>query len=190
MDFVHRYNRKLLQREFERWLEEPVALQNCDLMTREYSIHLFIQDLREFIESKGYAFRVDEKELAKAWARYRFKLYFGLYDGKQIFYKPCPNSHEEDLTMFQDKFDAFVWNKYLENIATWPDFGYDRPDNKKAMFNILNFIWYYIDIDNSKMTAKVDDMFVNSDEDENAGENEWAKAKEDPYLRDQTEHHS
>ena len=189
MNFIQQYNRKLLQREFERWLDEPVSVNNYHLMTRQECIYMFIEDLQDFIESKGYKLRLNTKEIAKAWARYRFKLYFGLYDGKQLRYKPCPNSREEDVNMFNDKFDAFIWNKYLENISTWPDFGFDRPDNRKAMFSIHSFIWYYIDIDNSKMTAIVDDMFVSSDDEETkgGGENEWRRASEDPYIRDQTE---
>lgn len=190
MNFTHAYNRKLLQREFERWLEEPVALSNCDIMTRQDSIYEFIYDLKDFVNSKGYSFRVDVKDLARAWARYRFKLYFGLYEGKKLYYNPCPESHEEDLNMFHDTFDGVLWNQYLENISTWPDFGYDRPDNRKAMFSILTFVWYYIDIQGSNKTAMVDDMFASSDDDnEGYSENDAVRTNHvDPYIRDQADH--
>lgn len=188
MNFVQTYNRSLLQREFESWLKEPVALANTNLVTREMSIYMFIEDLVDFIHSYGYKFRLNDKEIAKAWARYRFKLYFGLYDGKKIRYNTCPNSREEDLARFNDTFDAILWNKYLENISTWPDFGFDRPDNKKAMFSILSFIWYYIDIDSSNMTTSEDDMFATSDDD--GVEYDANRVKDDPYVRDQHEAHA
>lgn len=180
MNFSSAYTRKLLQREFENWLYEPVALNDCNIITRQDSIYMFVDDLMDLIKSKGYQFRASRIVLAKAWARYRFKLYFGLYDGKKVRFLGPPNSKEEDLTLFHDTFNSFLWNKYLDNMSTWPDFGYDGKENSKALFSILSFAWYYIDVRNSSTSANEDDSFDSTDSEK--------EDQEDPYIRDQQYH--
>lgn len=179
------FNQRVQQTKFENWLHTRIYIsKGCETNIRQDAIMDFIDDLRDFVQSKGYAFRQDRITIAKDWARFMFLIQEKSY--RFAHFKDNENAIPEDYQLFNDTFTYEVSKSFLELYEDMEDYTIDSLSGPRILSSVFPFIWYYIDINNSKATRKVDSMMSDSDSDGGNENNTFGrKRNDDPYLADQ-----
>jgi hypothetical protein len=178
---MRNYQERIQQSALETWLNETIYCEGVNYARRSQVILTFIRDLRGFISSKGYAFRMDEVTMAKGWARFLF-----LNQNRSIFkghFQKNPLARPEDTTMFHDIFDSISREPFENMLIEIQDFDPSTSKGCHALAAVFPFAWYYIDINNSSPTEIVDDMLETSDSEED--DKPKTRLQTDPYLVDQ-----
>ena len=182
---ISNYNHRVLNTKFSKWLEEDVYIsKGLEYAPRKYAMYWFIQDLREFVKSEGYVFRIDQTDMAHAWARYIFRVQYGLMKGKKL--QANPDDTTEDYDWFCHNFDSVAIEPFVDTWKHADDYIVNR-DSELALFNVFQFAWYYINIKASSATRKVDEMYDGNDSDEDGkprGRSTRNGKPRDPYLDD------
>ena len=176
------FQKRVEQSTFESWLSEHIYYDGMLHAPRSNVILTFIRDLRTLISSKGYAFRMDDVDMAKQWARFLF-----LHQTRPVYkgrITDNPNGRPEDFIMFMDIFDSENRGPFEEMLVRIEDFDESTYKGCKALASVFPFAWYYVDINNSSMTEIVDEMLQPIDSDEDS-DRPRLKARSDPYLIDQ-----
>lgn len=175
-----------MESQFNAWLEEEVyTSQGIDHVPRKYLIWEFTGDLQEFLQSEGYQFRSNEKEIAQDWARFLFWAQKGLTNRQ--CYSKNPDASPEDCDMYYYLFDNERWDGFLSKWKDVDDFTKDR-NCEVALHTVPVFIWFHVNIMTSDPTQKVDDMMGISDNDEDGSSQKRkfrGRRPYDPYLEDQ-----
>ncbi len=179
---IRSFQNRIQQSTFKAWLEEPIYFDGVDYAPRSNVILTYIRDLRKFISSKGYAFRMDDITMAKGWARYLF-LYQTMPSYKGHFAKN-PYGRNEDYSMFCDLFDSEDREPFEDMLIRIEDFDPSTYKGCRALASVFPFAWYYIDVNNSSATEMVDDMLETSDSEEDS-DRPKTRSQADPYLVDQ-----
>jgi hypothetical protein len=177
------FHKRVQQSEFEAWLREHIYCEGNSHAPRSQVILTFIRDLRSFISSKGYSFRIDDVSMAKQWARYLFLQQKGLLNKGHVLNKN-QESRLEDYTLFCDYFDSENREAFEEMLHQIQDFDPSTSTGCKALAVVFPFAWYYVDINNSSATEIVDEMVDPIDSDEDM-ERPRRRGPSDPYLIDQ-----
>jgi hypothetical protein len=176
------FQNRIQQTNFRSWLAEQIYYDGMCYASRSQVILTFIRDLRNFISSKGYSFRADDIQMARAWARYLF-LYQTRSTMKGLQFTKNFLGRPEDYTMYCDIFDSEKREPFEEMLVQIQDFDSSTYKGSQAIAAVFPFAWHYIDISNSSATEIVDDMLDGSD-----SEGEYEKFKprvrKDPYLVD------
>jgi hypothetical protein len=176
------FQNRIQQSAFEDWLAQPIYYDGVAYAPRSTVILTCIRDLRGFISSKGYVFRMDDITMAKGWAQYLF-LSQTLSSFKGHFRKN-PLGRQEDYSMYCDLFDSEDREPFEEMLLRIQDFDPSTYQGCKALASVFPFAWYYIDINNSSVTEIVDEMVEPSDSDEDS-DRPKTRVQADPYLVDQ-----
>lgn len=176
------YNRRVLNTTFQNWLNEEIyTSKGLTHAPRKYVLWSFIEDLCTYIKSEGYSFGVPEKEIVQAWARYLFQQ---RNMRKQLAFKRNPDERPEDYDWYCHKFDFENVSPFVNEWTGCDDF----PEDTTILFDAFMFAWYFIDINSSSETQKVDELIGDMESDEETtGQKQVVKKKPngDPYLEDQ-----
>lgn len=178
------YNRRVMNTQFVNWLEEEIyTSKGLAHAPRKNVIWEFIEDLRSYIESGGYVFGVPVKELAQAWARYLFRVQHNLR--KNLVFQRNPDERPEDYDWFCHKFDYENTGGFVNNWAGCDDFS----ENPSIINDAIMLAWYFVDINASSETQKVDELIGEADSEDEATNTHRRQVKKkpngDPYLEDQ-----
>lgn len=179
------YNRRVLDAKFSGWLEEEVYIsKGYQYAPRKYVIVMFIQDLCDFISSKGYVFRDSVKDIAQDWARCLFRSQNNLMKNKII--QANPDHSAEDYELYSHRFDSMAVEYFLEKWLNTDDYTRNYP-SRSLLFSAFDFAWYYVNIIASPATQLVDKMFEGSESDEDGQKTRSTRNGRvyDPYLEDQ-----
>jgi hypothetical protein len=154
-------NARRLESEFSKWLEEEIYVSTgIQHYPRKRVILMFIHDLMEMIKQEGYKFRCEEKEMAMSWARYLFRLQRGLMSSCKL--ADNPDARPEDYYMYVYIFDEPRCRSFTNTWKDGDDFYNDR-NGHVALQTAFYLAWYYVDINTSSKTSKVDEMLATSD---------------------------
>lgn len=180
------FNQRVLESKFSKWIEEEIYLSTgIQHGPRKYVILDFIHDLCELVKAHGYCFRASEKEMAQEWARYLFRCQYDLMKNRHV--QANPQETPEDYDWFCNRFDYTVTEPFIRKWCEADDYtgSYAK---QEALNNTFLFAWFFIDINASSQTAKVDEMMATS-ESEDDGKNKNRRGNKskgnDPYLDDQ-----
>jgi hypothetical protein len=173
------YLRRVLNTKFSNWLDEEIYIsKGLEHAPRKYVLWQFIEDLRSFVKSEGYEFRGRENEMVLTWARYIFRMKNHLR--KNITLKRNPDERPEDYDWYCHKFDYENTTSFINQWKDCDDFEGDG----KLISDAFMLAWYFVDINASSETQKVDEMIGDSDAEEDFPRRRDAKSS-DPYLEDQ-----
>lgn len=176
------FHKRIQQTKFEAWLRTSIYYDGMLYAPRSQVILTFIRDLREFVSSRGYSFRIDDVGMAKQWARYLFLHQTAVLNkGWRI---KTLNGRPEDYMLFCDYFDSENREAFEEMLRKIQDFDPSTCIGCKALAVVFPFAWYYIDVNNSSATEIVDEMVDPLESDEDA-ERPRRRNPSDPYLADQ-----
>lgn len=182
MKMMTNFQKRVQQSEFQAWLREHIYFEGNSHAPRSQVLLTFIRDLRSFISSRGYVFRLDEIDMAKQWARYLFLHQRGLLNKGYILKNL--NGRPEDYTFYCDTFDSENREAFEEMLLKIQDFDSSTYKGCKALAVVFPFAWYYVDINNSSATEIVDEMVDSIDSEEDM-ERPKRRNPSDPYLADQ-----
>lgn len=178
------YNRRVLDSKFGEWLEEDVYIsKGVQYAPRKYVVVQFIDELMDFIESKGYVFRVPPKEIAQDWARYLFRSQNNLMKKKDL--QNNPDYTREDFEWYIHAFDAQATENFLNKWLDTDDYTMNQAC-RTLLLSAFHFAWYYVNIGASKATEIVDQIFEGSESDEEGKKTRSTRngRVNDPYLED------
>lgn len=178
------YTHRVLNTRFTNWLEDEIYISKGLVHApRKYVIMSFVEDLRTYIESGGYAFSVAVKEMSQEWARYLFRIQHNMR--KNLTFQRNPDERAEDYDWFSHKFDYENTMPFVNHWVGCDDFG----NNPSILQDAFMFAWYFVDINASSETRKVDELIGDSESEEDASNPQRRIAKKnangDPYLEDQ-----
>lgn len=179
------YNRRMLDSKFGEWLEEDVYIsKGIQYAPRKYVVIQFIDELMDFVKSKGYVFRVPLKEIAQDWARMLFRCQNNLMKNKHI--RANPDHSSEDYDFYSHAFDIQETEAFREKWLNTDDYVMNHAC-RSLMFWAFDFAWYYVNIRASKATEVVDQIFEASESDEEGKKTRATRTHRvnDPYLEDQ-----
>ena len=182
MKMMSNFHKRVQQSQYEAWLQSHIYYDGMFHATRSQVILTFIRDLREFIASKGYSFRMDDVGMAKQWARYLFLHQTGVLTKKWSIKNL--NGRPEDYMFFCDSFDSENREAFEEMLLKIQDFDPSTYTGCKALAVVFPFAWYYVDVNNSSATEIVDEMVDPFESDEDM-ERPRRRNPSDPYLVDQ-----
>jgi hypothetical protein len=177
------FNRRVLNTKFAEWIEEETYIsKGVQYAPRKYVIYQFIQELCQYVGSMGYVFRASEKEMAQAWARYLFRAQNNLLKGMVI--QQNPEDTPEDYDWFCHIFDYDGMEPFINKWKYSDD--YNKEYNwVNCLYDAFLFAWYYVDIKASSATKNVDDIFAESESEEEGKKGRLVRKTKDPYLDDQ-----
>jgi hypothetical protein len=167
---------------FQEWLNAPV--EDDHTVKRGEWIRDFVNNgLYPFIKSKGYNWAISEKHLANCIAT-------GLYDNigvsciASIWDYPAPNSggHQDDKNHFYHVVSLDEWDKFWLVWGRATDLSDESPRGQDRRFDIQEFVWGQLDLENSRQTQLLDDML-----EEPVDEEEWRSNRVDIYIQEHYE---
>lgn len=159
------------------WINEPIFIdKGASYAKRKHILYSFcVNGLIPFVEKAGYRFIYKDKELFKVV----LTLLYYIHQGKSL--KPnfieC-DAYDEQHATFHHKLDTHDWMKFWDTWGHIQDFdteGYAH----QIQFGMAEFVWSWLDFENSKTIKKVYEDFYNEDYHE-----EGHRGKEDPYLQE------
>lgn len=172
---------RVLQTKFNDWLNTPIyTSKGFQVEKRDIAILDFIDDLLEFIQYKGYAFRENRLKIAKDWARFVFLIQQKSF--RKIQFQLNPDAIANDFDIFNDTFTYEVVESFLEKYQFSEVFAPDSLYGPRIVASVFPFIWYYVDVNRSKT---IRNMETDSDSDNNEFDYRNKKRSDDPYLADQ-----
>lgn len=170
--------------KFEAWLQQPVRAENC-IIKRATWIREFVKNgLHPWLKSKGYTWAVSEKDLGNYIAT-------GLYDNmglsliESVWDYPVPNIgyNQDDKMHFYHVVSLDEWDKLWLVWGSMEDVSDDSPRGQDRRFDIQEFIWGLIDVENSRQTRVLDEML----EDLSESDYEERSNRVDIYIQEHYE---
>jgi hypothetical protein len=137
-------------REWRKWTNDTIIdiYDNCEheYTRAEYST-ILINDIICIIESNGYKLIDSNDVIVRKFMHY----WLQLYNSKGINYRlPRHNSNpdQEDYEEWNNIFNYEFWEHFLVNYKIYGAFD-DSIIGRELSMNIGDFLWIYIDINNS-----------------------------------------
>lgn len=176
------YTRRSLESQFKSWLEEPTYIsKGQEYAPRKYLLYWFMDELCEFIKSKGYVFRAQPNEITLDLARCLFRAHNNL---KSRAYAANPDHSIEDYDWYCYRFDFEATESFFQKWNDTDDF-MKNTSSSKLLRSAFDFAWDYINIRASSETLKVDEMLDVNDSDEDGNmRGRTGRTRGDPYLED------
>lgn len=160
------------------WLNEPIYTDSgvYSIEKRKHAIHCFCyQGLIPLVESMGYKFRLNDKELFVTM----LSLLFKMHEGHAVAPHLIDIEHaKEQYDTFYYKLDAEIWERFWMSWGTLQDFDIDRYAFK-LRYELPIFVWSWLDFERSPTVL---DLYKELEEDEVM--DEMSKGREDPYLQE------
>jgi hypothetical protein len=169
--------------KFDEWLNAPVR-NGTSLVKRATWIRKFVgSGLYPWLKSKGYAWAVSERTLANCIAT-------GLYENMglsciaSVWDYPTPNSdfHQDDKMHFYHVVSLDEWDKFWLVWREMDDVSDDSPRGQDRRFDIQDFVWGQLDLENSRQTQILDEILEEPMEEE-----EWRSNRVDIYIQEHYE---
>jgi len=161
---------------FRLWLEQTAVLAYDEEADRRSYLPIFAENLTELLRKFGYVLDHRWNTGSLAVARWIYKIHC---DNT----KRCPRIIHRNYSEDRDQFNDTITEELLEQfISPWthiPDFNYDTKNGKILLDELQNFIWAYIDLDESPQGRMVAHWLEGSDTESDDG-----TVKVDTYLQD------
>jgi hypothetical protein len=177
------YNRRVLESQFRSWLDESTYIsKGHEYAPRKYVLYWFVEDLCDFVKSKGYVFRAQVKDMAQDWARSLFRAHKNL---KSRSFEQNPDHTFDDYDWYSHRLDYITTEPFFKKWSDTDDFSLNH-SSSMLLYCAFDFAWGYINIRASSETLKVDEMVENSESDEDGTiRHRVTRNPADPYLEDQ-----
>jgi hypothetical protein len=177
------FAQRRLQSDFKAWLDQEIYIsKGFSHCPRKYMILDIINDISVFVKKEGYTFRTTEKEMAQDLARFLFRSQRGLLKGHK--HARNPDETPEDYDMYCHLYDYSRWKPFLDSWQHADDFCQNR-EGELALATLPEFVWFHINIRTSTPTQKVDEMYAQSDSEDDSKSIKRKAKYVDPYLEDQ-----
>jgi hypothetical protein len=171
------------QRLWETWTRKVIYADRgvYNIAPRHLVIRNFVQKgLIPFVRSKGYIFSGDATRITNSLLRYLFALYIG--DTVQ-FKNPHKNVYKDYFDEFEHKFDTLEMEPFWDKWDCIEDFQ-EGQFGEPFKYTFPYFVWASLDLQGSPAFKKLEALFQEIDEMEEAQQRKEAKGKDDPYLHD------
>ena len=180
------FQRRLLQTEFEDWLNAYVYTgPGIFTAPRQSVLYEFTLDLIGFLKRYGYSITRSEKDVARDLSRFIFKT--TLVSHTKLKFNSNKDERPEDYDMYLHRVGSEDWNRFFQKYCYMDDFDYTTSNGRFLTYSMPCFAWYNVNINASDATRVLDEQLACSDSE---GE-EAARARKkkmhasDPYLADQ-----
>ena len=171
------------QRLWETWVRTPIYADNgvYNIGTRYEVLSNFVEmGLIPFVKRKGYKFFENENRVTICFLHYLFALWCG---ETVKFYNPHKELYNDHWLEFEHRFDSVELEALWERWGCIQDFMPDRYAYC-VQYTLPSFLWANLDIENSPITLKIEQIMEEVVEMEEAQYRLESKGKDDPYLHE------
>lgn len=181
--------RKLSAKDKEKlwdaWVRKPIFADEgvYNYAPRHIVMKEFIEHgVFPFMKSKGYRMRSNATNVTASFLRYLFELSLGSTIRMNDPHPNCLKDHREEFT---HRLDSLEMEAIWDTWGSIEDFQEDHYAYK-VQFVLPEFLWYWIDLENSPITIKIEAILDELDEIEatQVQRPKESRGKEDPYLHD------
>ena len=180
------FQRRLLQTEFEDWLNEFVYTGPGILTARRQTfLYGFTLDLIDFLKRYGYSITRAQKDVARDLSRFIFKS--TRVSHTKLKFNTNKDERPEDFDMYIHRVGTEDWKRFFQEYCHMDDFDCTTTNGRFITYSMPCFAWYNVNINASDATHELDEQLASSDsEGEDATRGKKKKTPvSDPYLADQ-----
>jgi hypothetical protein len=164
-----------MKRNFQLWLSQQFPVSYSDTLERRAYLPVFADALTELLKGRGYV--MDSRWNSLAVARWIYKIHCdNLIRSPVVIHR----NMTEDKDEYADTISDELLREFLERWKHIPDFNSDTRLGRTLYDELQNFLWSYIDLDESPKGDEVAYWMEGSDTESDNGSG-W---KVDAYIQD------
>lgn len=162
---------------YESWLDQILPVSYEENLSRRYYISAFTDELRSFMKWHGYV--LDARWTSGTVAHWMYTLdcsydILNVHPYPEILHRSWPEDKEE----FRDTINDTHVDEFFQRWSHIADFDKDTFLGRAVRDEMQNFLWVYIDLEQSPRGISVSNWLEGSDDESDGGK------KVDIYLQD------